>query len=1028
MSSAVVVLPKISPVARIACTSVVAALSILGGMLVPVQAEAATTAVGQGTYENDDPAVTLDGTWSKVSSSLDSGGSTSSLSTAGYAELSFKTSGIRWITRRNAYSGIADVYLDGVKKTTVDLYSSATKTQQVVYEATGLSETTHTIRIVRTGTKNASSSSANIQLDSFVAPDVHAPAAPTGLKAVVSGADVNLAWSANAESDIKGYRVYRREGSSTTRTQIGTTTADVRTLTDASRSPGVTYTYDAVAVDTSDNVSPYSTSASVTMSISAKGAGTYENDDDAVTLNGAWSLVTSSMDSGGSYGSLNGTGYAEISFKTSGIRWISRLNSYSGIADVYLDGVKKASVDLYSATTRYQQVAYEVKGLAETTHTLRVVRTGTKNASSSSTSITLDSFVAPDIYPPAAPANLVAAPKTGSVQLGWTASPESDVIGYRVYRGAATGALTAVTTDPVTSPSYTDDGLQPGSTYRYQVTALDNGGNESPVSAIVTTTVVMNAVPAGTYEDDAAALTMKGPWSRTTSTGANTDSGGSFSTLGDTGYAEMSFATSGIRWLARTNSSSGQADVYIDGVKQTTVDLYSSSTKFAQNVFEVSGLSETGHTIRIVRTGNKSADSQGRNITLDALVAPDIYAPGAPTALKATGTRTGAKLTWTKSTANDVASYRVLRRIAGSSTDVLVGTVSADATSFTDVGLADGASYTWTVVARDTSDNDSTPSLAATFTNAGDPYAAFPQRYATCPTATVSVSTRAQLLTAVSAATSGTVIRLAPGSYGANLEISTKATADKPMWICGPRTAIFDNADVTKGYGIRVNGATNVVIAGMTVRNVQKGVAVFTGKGVTVADLRVENIGDEAIHLKNQTTDSTVIGNSISTTGLNSPNYGEGVYIGTAQGNWCLYNNCDPDASDRNLIAFNDIRATTAESIEAKAATTDGTMWKNTMDGAAVTSSDTDSLVQVMGSGWVIAGNTGTHSPQDAIQVWNTDTDYGFDNIVYGNAVNGALPGYAVRMPANEAAGNIVGCDNVAPQAAMGMTNKTCQN
>ncbi|HEY0239709.1 MAG TPA: hypothetical protein VGC37_14200, partial [Friedmanniella sp.] len=70
----------------------------------------------------------------------------------------------------------------------------------------------------------------------------------------------------------------------------------------------------------------------------------------------------------------------------------------------------------------------------------------------------------------------------------------------------------------------------------------------------------------------------------------------------------------------------------------------------------------------------------------------------------------------------------------------------------------------------------------------------------------------------------------------------------------------------------------------------------------------------------------------------------------------------------------------------------------------------------------------GTHSPQDAIQVWNTDADWGFNNIVYANAVTDALPGYAVRMPANDAAGNIVSCSNTGPSAAMGMSNKTCQN
>ena len=184
-----------------------------------------------------------------------------------------------------------------------------------------------------------------------------------------------------------------------------------------------------------------------------------------------------------------------------------------------------------------------------------------------------------------------------------------------------------------------------------------------------------------------------------------------------------------------------------------------------------------------------------------------------------------------------------------------------------------------------------------------------------------------------------------------------------------------------------------------------------------------------AAGLARRTSDAAlcVIGNSIALTGLNSPNYGEGVYIGTAQGNWCLYNGCAPDASDRNLVAFNSISSTTAEPMEAKAGTSDGTMWKNTLDGAAITSSDTDSLVQVMGSGWVVAGNVGAHSPEDAIQVWNTDADYGLNNIVYGNAISGTLAGYGIRMPYLEV-GNVVGCDNTANQAALGMSNKTCQN
>ena len=131
----------------------------------------------------------------------------------------------------------------------------------------------------------------------------------------------------------------------------------------------------------------------------------------------------------------------------------------------------------------------------------------------------------------------------------------------------------------------------------------------------------------------------------------------------------------------------------------------------------------------------------------------------------------------------------------------------------------------------------------------------------------------------------------------------------------------------------------------MTVRNAQKGISVNTSSFVTIADTRVENIGEEAIHLKNQTTDSTVVGNSIANTGLLTPKYGEGVYIGTSDSNWCAYTNCMPDASDRNSIIGNDITNTTAESIDAKNGTEDGTIAKNTLDGTGMVADLSDSLV-----------------------------------------------------------------------------------
>ena len=65
-----------------------------------------------------------------------------------------------------------------------------------------------------------------------------------------------------------------------------------------------------------------------------------------------------------------------------------------------------------------------------------------------------------------------------------------------------TGTRTAVNADPATATSYLDEGLQPGTSYRYQVTALDLGGNESAPSAWSSITTPISAVGQGTYEND----------------------------------------------------------------------------------------------------------------------------------------------------------------------------------------------------------------------------------------------------------------------------------------------------------------------------------------------------------------------------------------------------------------------------------------------------------------------------------------------------------------------------------------------
>lgn len=62
--------------------------------------------------------------------------------------------------------GIVEVDIDGSLVTTVDLYAASPSVHQLVWQSATLPVTSHTVSFIVTGTKNASSSSVKVQLDS----------------------------------------------------------------------------------------------------------------------------------------------------------------------------------------------------------------------------------------------------------------------------------------------------------------------------------------------------------------------------------------------------------------------------------------------------------------------------------------------------------------------------------------------------------------------------------------------------------------------------------------------------------------------------------------------------------------------------------------------------------------------------------------------------------------------------------------------------------------------------------------------
>ncbi|WP_162564279.1 MULTISPECIES: PA14 domain-containing protein [Microbacterium] len=92
----------------------------------------------------------------------------------------------------------------------------------------------------------------------------------------------------------------------------------------------------------------------------------------------------------------------------------------------------------------------------------------------------------PDTEAPEAPTALAAVPADSEVALTWTASASTDTVGYRVYRSEQPGALASANLisgqAAVVETTFTDEDVTNGTTYFYQVVAVDLAGNVSAAS------------------------------------------------------------------------------------------------------------------------------------------------------------------------------------------------------------------------------------------------------------------------------------------------------------------------------------------------------------------------------------------------------------------------------------------------------------------------------------------------------------------------------------------------------------------
>jgi hypothetical protein len=313
----------------------------------------------------------------------------------------------------------------------------------------------------------------------------------------------------------------------------------------------------------------------------------------------------------------------------------------------------------------------------------------------------------------------------------------------------------------------------------------------------------------------------------------------------------------------------------------------------------------------------------------------------------------------------------------------------------------------------------------------------------------VDVSTAAQLSTAIAAVRPGQTIRLAAGTYNGAFLARTAGTASAPITLTGPASAVITNPDSAgspagscsvptagfdPGYGLWLYQAPYWRLTGFTINTAIKGIIIDNSAHVTIDGVTVQNINAEGVHFRSSSPDGVIQNSTIHNTGKVQPEYGEGIYLGSANSNWSCYGNTGGvDASDRVQVLNNHVGPNVAaEHVDVKEGTVGGVIRGNTWNGQGIAGQNSaDSWLDVKGSNYLIENNTGTFTPPgvfaNGYETHNPTTGSGCGNTWRNNQSNlGGAGTWAINITSTSkctANPNVVYASNTVTNAKSGLTN-----
>lgn len=172
---------------------------------------------------------------------------------------------------------------------------------------------------------------------------------------------------------------------------------------------------------------------------------------------------------------------------------------------------------------------------------------------------------------------------------------------------------------------------------------------------------------------------------------------------------------------------------------------------------------------------------------------------------------------------------------------------------------------------------------------------------------------------AIDESQAGDTIYVRAGTYG-NAEFENKyGNPTNPITLSAypgeEHLAIIQGTSYSPQYGLRVTNSNYIIVENLAFTGTQKGIGMEGSHHITIEGNLIHDVGQEAVSFRKNSSNSIIQNNEIYNMGLQTPQFGEGIYIGNGSypgSHSVTY----PDTTHHITISDNEIYHTGGQSAE----------------------------------------------------------------------------------------------------------------